>query len=492
MRLTAVLTLVLTLLFSGIAYAQGAPAAQEVSRDDIEAMVKKACDWLKTQQAADGSWDFLDRPFSCGVHASGKGLGEGCTAFCTFALLKGGVSRKDPVVQKGIQSAIQKIGTGCHCYCAACLILLLEAYYVGDELPKDKKEEKKGDWVTEVTKKDEDPARKIRKRAPAQHLKLIEDLVKYLISKQEPQKLVWRYPGGSGDIVDASNTQYVMLALAAALRMKIPVPANTYINVVKYCLDKQEKDGPEVPWFPVPAADHDFKDLKKIEKQMVKDMRKLEREYKREERKNPDGVPKKEDWGTTVIEEAQRKIFKGEKKKMFARGWAYMPEDDQNRDWCKAITGSMTTSGCISLIIAKHALEEMGQLPSNIKKAVNKGIRDGAAWLAHKWRTDMNPSSTGSASHLIYYWYGLERVGILGLVPKFGTHEWYKEGVSFFKGSQRPDGSWDAGNRGTSGPVPDTAWGILFLRRATTPLIRVPERPLTGEGLFGPAKKQEK
>ena len=282
-----------------------------------------------------------------------------------------------------------------------------------------------------------------------------------------------------------------MLALAAARRMKIPVPAGCYIKVVDYFLKKQEKTGPEVPWFPVPAADHDFADLKKIEKKMVRDMRKLEREYKREEKKNPQGVPPKDEWGTTVVEEAQRKIFAGEKKKMYARGWAYMPDDSMNRAWCKDITGAMTTSGCVSLIAAKHALEEMGRIPSGLKKKVNQGIRDGAAWLAHMWQTDRNPSKSGGASHLIYYWYGLERVGILGLVPRFGTHRWYKEGVGFFKRTQNADGSWDAGSRGTSGPVPDTAWAILFLRRATTPLIRVPERPLTGEGLFGPPKKNK-
>lgn len=494
MRLLLTVVLLCSFLVTGTALAQ---EVKEVPRKDIDEMVKRGVEWLKKAQAADGSWDFLDKPFSCGVHASGKGLGEGCTAFCTFALLKAGVSRKDPVVQKGFQNAMKRIKSGdsgfCHCYCVACLILLLETIYTDDEPAKAEKEEdeEKG-WITEVAKKKEDPAKKLRRKAPPAMVALIGDLVKWLVSKQEPQKLVWRYPGGSGDIVDASNTQYVMLALAAARRMKVAVPPDCYLKVVEYCLKKQEAKGPEVEWFPVPAADHDFKDLKKIEKRMIKDMRKLEKDMTREAKKNPDGVPPRKEWGTTVVEEAQKKIFAGEKKKMFARGWAYMPDDDKNRDWCKDITGSMTTSGCVSLIIAKHALEEMGRLPSGLKKKVNRGIRDGAAWLAHMWQTDRNPSKKGGAIHLHYYWYGLERVGILGLVPKFGKHEWYKEGVNFFKRTQKGDGSWDAGNQSTSGPVPDTAWAILFLRRATTPLIQVPERPMTGEGLFGPSKPKKK
>ena len=128
------------------------------------------------------------------MHASGQGLGEGCTAFCTFALVKAGVSRKDPAVQKGLNNALSRIkkadGDFCHCYCVACLILLLEAYYTEDE-PKEKEEEEEEDkgWVTKVAKKKEDPAKKLRRRAPAAQVQLIGDLVKWLVSKQEPQKL---------------------------------------------------------------------------------------------------------------------------------------------------------------------------------------------------------------------------------------------------------------------------------------------------------------
>ena len=136
-RLILTTALLCTLVLSGTAFAQ---EVKEVPRKDIDEMVKRGVEWLKKAQAADGSWDFLDKPFSCGVHASGKGLGEGCTAFCTFALIKAGVSRKDPVVQKGFQNAMTRIKSGdsgfCHCYCVACLILLLETIYTDDEPAK--------------------------------------------------------------------------------------------------------------------------------------------------------------------------------------------------------------------------------------------------------------------------------------------------------------------------------------------------------------------
>ena len=119
---------------------------------------------------------------------------------------------------------------------------------------------------------------------------------------------------------------------------------------------------------------------------------------------------------------------------------------------------------------------------------INKAIRDGCGWLAHKWTISGNPSSGGYRLHKCYYLYGLERVGMLGLVARFGKHYWYEEGVGEWLRTQRDDGSWDAGGAGTSGPVPDTCWGILFLRRATTPLVKVPDAIYTGEGLFGVRK----
>jgi hypothetical protein len=77
--------------------------------------------------------------------------------------------------------------------------------------------------------------------------------------------------------------------------------------------------------------------------------------------------------------------------------------------------------------------------------------------------------------------YGLERAGILGLVPKFGEHDWYDDGCHMFVRSQKSDGSWDAGGEGTVGPVCDTCFALLFLARGTTPVVRIPTRTTTGD-----------
>jgi hypothetical protein len=85
----------------------------------------------------------------------------------------------------------------------------------------------------------------------------------------------------------------------------------------------------------------------------------------------------------------------------------------------------------------------------------------------------------------------VERAGALAGTERFGEHAWYKEGVDWLLANQNKVGSWggyaaamrvvlaerqpaqnvpqihDEGKR-----IADTAWAILFLRRATKGLTR--------------------
>jgi hypothetical protein len=49
-----------------------------------------------------------------------------------------------------------------------------------------------------------------------------------------------------------------------------------------------------------------------------------------------------------------------------------------------------------------------------------------------------------------------------------GIHDWYARGARAILGAQQADGSWPGGQ-----PVPDTCFAVLFLRRATRPLVDV-------------------
>jgi hypothetical protein len=140
----------------------------------------------------------------------------------------------------------------------------------------------------------------------------------------------------------------------------------------------------------------------------------------------------------------------------------------------------MTASGLACLFICKAHLEGTEPYEGSLKGPIDQALRDGAAWLAKHWTVAENP---GYFLHHYYYLYGLERAGILGLVPAFGEHDWFSEGALQLLSSQKEDGSWDARPHGTVGPVCDTCFALLFLAKGTTPIVRLPQRTATGPGV---------
>jgi len=150
----------------------------------------------------------------------------------------------------------------------------------------------------------------------------------------------------------------------------------------------------------------------------------------------------------------------------------------------------MTTAGLASLVICKWGLAK--SLERNKKnpflQKLNQAIRDGAAWLAHHFSVSSNPGRI-DGYWLYYYLYGLERAGVLTMVEQFGNHKWYEEGARWLLSQQRADGAWietARSHRGEEDAVVTTAFAILFLKRGTVPVVRVPEEVIrTGIGLFG-------
>ena len=461
--------------------------AQERKQDDrlkaledaVDAAVKKACEWLKSQQQDDGHWKYNpEGPFKLDL---GEPLFDGSTALVLYALLKGGVDPNEECIRKGF--AYIKSRPFKYTYSVSCYILALGALYEAQAKKYvEKKMKKKGKkWRTEVVRYD---PKSDFKRWPKQDRQAMIDAVEWLVKNRTNQ--IWRYPPNGEDV---SNTQYATLALAVAQKFGVPVPDEVYVKIAEYFTAHQEKDGPEVEWFPVPAANKPMRELQLDEKKIEKLMKKKLREAKKMGLK----VDRKQ-LRTAVVEAEREKVFGGERRKMFARGWCYMWNDTQGMIWRKMITGSMTTSGVVALIVCKWALENK-PVWRRLKDKVEQSILDGCAWLAHHFTIHRNPvgklfpggkdgkSPGRPALHHYYYLFGLERVGMLGLIPAFGKHYWWEEGTKYLLGAQKPDGSWDAGSYGTSGPIPDTCWAILFMKKATAPLVDVPGE-YTGEGLL--------
>ncbi len=61
-----------------------------------------------------------------------------------------------------------------------------------------------------------------------------------------------------------------------------------------------------------------------------------------------------------------------------------------------------------------------------------------------------------------YFLWSIERLGVTLQMPKFGSVDWYAKGSKALVESQKSDGSWATAWKGT----PDTAFGLLFLRKA--------------------------
>ena len=115
------------------------------------------------------------------------------------------------------------------------------------------------------------------------------------------------------------------------------------------------------------------------------------------------------------------------------------------------------------MLIANEALSlssksTAGRYSSRARKAT----RDGMAWIFSRWSVSENPNL--GTSHLYYYLYALERVGVLSGRRYIGDRDWYKEGAVFLLKKQNPSGAW--GN-----DVINTAFALMFLKRSTPPPV---------------------
>jgi hypothetical protein len=142
------------------------------------------------------------------------------------------------------------------------------------------------------------------------------------------------------------------------------------------------------------------------------------------------------------------------------RGWSYVMND--------RAYSSMTTGAIGAVCIYDYMLGD------DWKK--DKVVAGGMAWLAKNFSVTENvgPCETGGQDpkeFLYYYLYALERAGMLYDTPFVGNHDWYLDGARVILAAQKPDGSWAESGPATMRPTWDTCFAILFLKRATRPLV---------------------
>lgn len=410
-----------------------APAAAEPGVPDaalqarIEAVLDRAVPWLRAQQKPGAGWMGQ-------VVQRGTGYYQvGTSALVGLALLSAGDrrgARPDEGTVDRIMSACRTAmgpGATTHArttYDVSVLIMFTAEYWRGPVKPTAKGGTRESRGANPCN-------------MPPDVKAWIEELAAWLVASakvQDDPGTPARELGGWGyphDRPDMSNTQYALLGLRAARDCGCAVDISGFERALEFALAWQDQDGPKARRL-LPASE-------------------------------PGGTP-------YVIEGGDR-----------SRGWPYLQQPDGAR------TGSMTTAGLAVLAIAHDALLRPRALPrydAARQRQVSQAIQDGFAWLDTHWTVTRN-AGPGAPNWHHYYLYGLERAAALCGRPLVGLHDWYVEGAQHLVGSQQQDGRWSTGALGMPGEVEasdllDTAWAVLFLKRATRPLPPVNPPVVTG------------
>jgi hypothetical protein len=130
--------------------------------------------------------------------------------------------------------------------------------------------------------------------------------------------------------------------------------------------------------------------------------------------------------------------------------------------------GSMT-AGAVGAIVIYDYIKE-----GKLSWFKDRDVQEGLQWMAKHFSPDSNPAFPGPKEKWsLYYLYAVERLGMLYGTERFGTRAWYPEGAKVLLDAQKPDGSWWM-DTAEGAPLTDTCFALLFLRRATRPLVDVP------------------
>ncbi len=149
-------------------------------------------------------------------------------------------------------------------------------------------------------------------------------------------------------------------------------------------------------------------------------------------------------------------------------------------------SGSMTCAAIASLIIAYDRLSQGEARIENdrIQCCGNQDSREpldnALKWMANHFSVDRNPSAGigplragGSPNWLLYYLYGMERVGRMSGQRFIGDHDWYREGCEKLLKHQKDtlNGSWVGDGIIEDDPLVATPLALLFLSKGRRPVV---------------------
>jgi hypothetical protein len=173
-------------------------------------------------------------------------------------------------------------------------------------------------------------------------------------------------------------------------------------------------------------------------------------------------------WRISQLDDPKNRGVASEGGSYAPAGWCYGPRDHGHPAY------STMTAGAVGAVAIWNFLED--------EKSTKKDptLQKGIAWLGANFSVKGNE---GPSEHvkdtgwmLYYYLYALERAGVLAGTETFGGRRWYAEGAEVILAAQKPDGSWlsplpHSDRSDTTNACWDTCFAILFLKRATAPLV---------------------
>ncbi|MFC1706475.1 hypothetical protein ACFL59_06570 [Planctomycetota bacterium] len=272
----------------------------------------------------------------------------------------------------------------------------------------------------------------------------LERMTRWLLEARTPGRGMWSYLShaakqkrrhGDGD---HSNTQFAILALNAAARSGVDIPAAVWKEIAEHFLHVQgsgPRHAPELtfeqgaPFAPQPSGSEEGATAP------------------RERSRNP----------RTARERANR-----------ARGFDYR---DGQRPYA-----SMSAAGVSSLAICYNWLSKDPACDPQLLAKIRRAVLNGLAWhdLYHTMRRNW-PNRRWPYYHL----YSLEKLFEITRVETISGHDWWAEGAQELLLREEPRGGWHKGRH------VETALAVLFLTRATAePAISIREitRKTTGSG----------
>lgn len=366
----------------------------------VAAAIGRGVAHLRQLQAADGSWSY------------GAPHTPGATALCLLALLASDVPKDDPAVVKGFDYLAANPPT--RVYDAGLVCMAVEARGIPEE-----------EW--RLAHQNRMPA-VFRRDLSDQDRATLAQAARFILHNNTPdidpttKQRMWSYPTPeSSTRYDHSVTQYALLGLFAAMRCGIEVPPSYFRATAEHFIIAQEPDGPEVYRLMPPAN---------------------ERTTAQRTSRTPD---RSRGFGYTAIGASAQHVTTGSRIHFRTRAYS-----------------SMTTAGIACLIIARAGLERSRQLTPQLRTQIDKGVRDGLAWLQHNYRVTGQSGAQTRRSWFYYHLYGIERAAILAGTEWIGEHRWYNEGAALLCLEQGTNGAW-GGNT-------DTAFALLFLKRGTLPV----------------------